>query len=419
MSLRRQICVYFKDRRRRWFKYCSKLQQRVFRQLTALIRSICCKYYKFCRGGVNEIALDSQLHLPCLFLDINVKSTADTKTASVQQRGAACILRDMKAFVTAPALCLRAQKRRHLCRRRIVRACEHPNAVAMPEQPPAAAPAQSPIDPTQPERLVYSAALQGYAEQRAAGLISPFLSNEGEEWADAWTLSVLPRKAVELKNQYSRVGILIEHNFSDFEAAPGADDAFHRATLEDLSRAKARLVYNATGLPSLAETHDLAIDAPESGSKIHKTLQQGYYTRNVAAEGDIMIDRVRPISDENRATRFVSCVAYFDGEMEIVTHGTAVVSIAFSAARYATVATAAAFDDLYKMLTRRLGLQLFTPEQGRAQAAASDVGEAKKYVGAIMLRERLMREGKLLDDGIVKVSSFLNHMVDVDLMEEC
>lgn len=293
---------------------------------------------------------------------------------------------------------------------------QHQSLAQVPQQP--TKPSVE-IDPTEPENLVYSATLQGYSEQRAAGLIPPFLANEGEEWADAWTLSVLPRKAVELKNQYSRVGILIEHNFADFIAAPGAEETFERATLEDLSRAKARILYKASGLPSVAETHDLAIDAPESGSKIHKTLQQGYYTRDVAGEGDVMIDRVRPISDENRATRFCSCVAYFDGEMEIVTHGSAIVAMAFSAARYVTVATAAAFDDLYKMLTRRLGLALYTPEQSRAQLAAGSRNETKKFVGATMLRERLMREGKLLDDGIVKVSSFLNHMVDVDLMEEC
>lgn len=279
------------------------------------------------------------------------------------------------------------------------------------------APAETVVDATKPETLVYSAALERYAEDRAEGLIAAMEGSE--EWGDAWILAVEPHKAQELKKQYSRVGILMEHNFSDFAMVPAAAADDKLCSLEEVSRAKARLLYKATGMPAIAETHDLCIDAPESGSKIHKTLQQAYYTRRVAEEADLMIDRVRPISDENRVTRFSSCVSYFDGEMEITTYGCAEVAIIFSAARYTTIATAVAFDDLYKALTRRLGLTLYTPSARRAQMAASETEETKKLAGATMLRERLMREGKLLDDGIVKVSSFLNHMVDVDLMEEC
>lgn len=264
-----------------------------------------------------------------------------------------------------------------------------------------------------------SPGLDDFAEQRAAGLIAPFVPSDDGEWVDCWTLAVTAQKALELSNQYSRVGILIEKNFPDFGPADGAEEAFAHASLEDLSRAKARAVYAATGLPSVAETHDLAIDPPESGSSINKTLQQGYYTRDMETEADVMIDRVRPISDEQRLTTFCSVVAYYDGEMEIVTHGSVTVAIVFSAARYCTIAIAQAFDDLYKTLSRKLGLKLYNPAKEQAHAEAASTEQSKKLVGAMMLRERLLREGKLLEDGIVKVSSFLNHLVDVDLMEEC
>lgn len=38
-------------------------------------------------------------------------------------------------------------------------------------------------------------------------------------------------------------------------------------------------------------------------------------------------------------------------------------------------------------------------------------------VGETLLRERIMREGKVLGDDTNKVSSFVNHMVDPDLIE--
>lgn len=328
---------------------------------------------------------------------------------------------DMASFIVGPGLPLKTRKFR-LCSTRPLRASE----LRACEGAPAAnlvAPEEDKATvvrgPVQSRELVAAPSLGEYAEQRAAGLISPFIPRRDDEWTDAWALAVAPRKAQELKNQYSRVGILIERNFPDFGPAPSAEEQYSMASIEDISRAKARVVYEATGLPSIAETHDLAIDPPESGSKMNKTLQQGYYTRNVEVDGDIMIDRVRPISDENRATRFYSCVAYFDGEMEIVTHGSATVAITFSAARYATIAIACAFDELYKILSRRLGLTLCSPGPSSMHHSENDDGSKKKLAGATMLRERLMREGKMLKDGIIKVSSFLNHMVDVDLMEEC
>lgn len=245
------------------------------------------------------------------------------------------------------------------------------------------------------------------------------MDDPNEDWADAWALSVSPRKGYELRNQYARVAILIESNFSDFVAADGCQDAFKNATLDEIAMAKARAVYEVTGLPAIAETSDLAIDAPESGSRINKSMQQGYYTRNVEEDADPMIDRVRPISDENRITRFKSSVAYYDGEIEIMKNGSVDVAIAFSRQKYATIATTAAMDELYKELTRRLGLTFDDFERTKKAAEAVDQSEKKILVGATLLKERILRDGKMLREGILKVSSFLNHMVDTDLMEVC
>lgn len=267
--------------------------------------------------------------------------------------------------------------------------------------------------------FLYSASLNEYKEQKEAGLLSAAVDSSSE-WNDAWALAVQPRKGEELKNQYSRVGIRVQYNFDDFVEAEGCGNAFTNATLEDIALTKAKLVYESTGLPAIAETHDLYIEAPESGNKINKTLQQGYYTRNVEEEGDALIDRVRPISDENRITRFCSAAAYYDGEIQLVTRKEAKVAIIFSGAHYVTIAITAATDDIYKALSYRLGLTLTNPGKSRTGADTDDEGEEEKpLVGATLLKERILREGKVLNDSILKVSSFMNHMVDTDLMDVC
>lgn len=267
--------------------------------------------------------------------------------------------------------------------------------------------------------IVFSASLQEYREQREAGLIAPVLDENQSEWSDAWALAVSPRKAHELANQYSRVSILMANNFDDFVVAAGCGERYEMVGLEEIAHTKARLVYEGTGLPGIAEVSDFAIDAPESGSRINKTLQQGYYTREVEREADEMVERVRPISDENRMTKFNSAVAYYDGEIEIVKTQSVSVAIAFSGLQYATIATTGALDELYKALTRRLGLKLDVGGGG-GDGERDEEGEGGKVlVGATLLKERILRDGKILNDNIIKVSSFLNHMVDTELMESC
>ncbi len=138
------------------------------------------------------------------------------------------------------------------------------------------------VDPTYPEKLVYSPSLNECAEQREAGLISPFLANEGEELGDSWTLSVVPKKAKEVKNQYSRVGILIEKDFPDFGPAQGEDESFAQASLEDLWRAKARactappdycLSRRRTTYPSTRQSLAARLTKPCSRGNTHETLR--------------------------------------------------------------------------------------------------------------------------------------------------
>lgn len=268
--------------------------------------------------------------------------------------------------------------------------------------------------------FLHSPCLQEYKEQREAGLVSYSLYDLPDDISDVWALAVGPSKATELKNQYSRFGVLIEHNFADFASAEGCTDAFRNATIDEIAFAKAKAVYDDTGMPAIAEFSDMTIEPPKSGSNINKTMQQGYYTRLVDTEGDAMIDRVRPISDANRMAIFKSAVAYYDGEMHVVVQRAASVAMAFASAYHVTIAIASALDELFKQLSRRLNLTFDSPENSKWRAEDGEgQSEGKRLVGATMLKERLLREGKMLSDNIIKVSSFVNHKVDTELMEVC
>lgn len=270
-----------------------------------------------------------------------------------------------------------------------------------------------------PGEFLNSPSLNKYLEERQEG-IPRSTSALSSEWSDTWALSVDARRGFELKNQYSRVGILIELNFSDFEPAEDCMEAYKNATLQEIALTKARAVYEATRLPCIAEMSDMSIDPPEPGSRLNKSLQQGYYTRNIATEADTMLDRVRPISDENRLTRFSSVAVYFDGENEVVAAQSVDVAMAFSAASKSLIASTGALDSLFKELTRKFGLTLISSDGTSSWGNNLQRGKkGKVMIGATLLRERIVREGKILGDGIIKVSSFLNHMVDTDLVEVC
>lgn len=274
-------------------------------------------------------------------------------------------------------------------------------------------------DPDGGSPLLASELLIDYSERRAAGLLPPLPVGEQQEFADAWAAAVGPRKYAELKNAYARLGVLIHVNFEDF-AAPDAS-AFARAadsTLSTLAAAKARAVYMATGLPGISEASDFAIEPPSLDGRVTKSRQTGYYTRAIDGEADDMIAKVQPISDVNRMTRFRSAVAYYDGEAEIITHGVAAVAIEYASAKNASIAQSAAFDELYRRLMRRFRLELSSFEASESVREQSRTPR-RRYVGAMLLRERILREGKVLSGGILKVSSFLNHQVDAQLAMTC
>mmetsp|Transcript_18137 Transcript_18137/g.72607 ORF Transcript_18137/g.72607 Transcript_18137/m.72607 type:complete len:522 (-) Transcript_18137:1806-3371(-) len=259
-----------------------------------------------------------------------------------------------------------------------------------------------------------SISLDRFIEDKEDGYIPAIESGFVGEFTRVWSAAIHPdARFREAKNQYGRVGVNLGYNFSDFFADPEADLSDMR--LEDESMIKAKLTYLATGLPSLSISTSWEVENPGAQGP------QSYFHRTmVPADVDVLVQRLRPRSDKNRKIIFRSIAGFFDGEKELLTEGICEVAIHFASSRYASIAVASALDNMFKEHWKNLNLQFVdhdnaseVDEELRTQATSN------KRVGGTLLKQRILREGKVLNGGILKVSSFVNHMVDVDLMDIC
>ncbi len=88
----------------------------------------------------------------------------------------------------------------------------------------------------------------------------------------------------------------------------------------------------------------MSIDPPEDGSQINKISHQEWHALNVVEEANARMYRVGSVTDESRYTEFEPVVAYYDGEVEIVTTASVVVSIVFRRAQYLSCAVTVTLD---------------------------------------------------------------------------
>lgn len=97
--------------------------------------------------------------------------------------------------------------------------------------------------------------------------------------------------------------------------------------------------------------------------------------------------------------------------------------ILFADSTHATIPISAALDKLFIQVSQSLDLKFVGSDSFEDFYAMQDElksgQQRKRAAGALLLRQKLLRETTVLDLDILKVSSFLNHMVDVELMEAC
>ena len=226
-----------------------------------------------------------------------------------------------------------------------------------------------------------------------------------------------------LKGCFRNYGIQFADNFGDWK-----DESLHDslATIEDVASYKARQVYNVTGLPCIASrtsfevepVPDLNTGGAATGraavANANPRVASGYRFNDVGAHVDYICDALRPLSQPDRVTRFRTCLCYFDGEMEVFDYGVCDVDILYANSMRTFIPVSQAINEMMRTLELSFGLDYQRWIKGRVDEGTSGLGTA-----GLKLRDRVLKEGKVLPNDIIDVSAFMDSQVDVNLMDEC
>ncbi|CAJ1959242.1 unnamed protein product [Cylindrotheca closterium] len=246
-------------------------------------------------------------------------------------------------------------------------------------------------------------------------------------WVTAFDNGVF-RNIVGLMREY---GVEFADNFGDFESTRPEDGLY---TVEDVASFKARKVYEVTGLPTVSCHTSFEIEPVPPTSPIPKTkgsvtvptntppprssnprVLSGYRICDIGMHVDYICDAMRPVSEPTRVTRFSSCVCYYDGEMEIFEHAVCDVDLHFSNSLRTDIPLSKAIHDMTDMLKLTHGLEY----QKYLRQHMDDVLGGSLGPASVKLRDRVLRDGKVLPNKIIDVSAFMDSQVDVNLMDDC
>jgi xanthine phosphoribosyltransferase len=226
-----------------------------------------------------------------------------------------------------------------------------------------------------------------------------------------------------LVGTFCNYGVQFADNFGDFQDGCIEDGL---GTIEDIASFKARKVFEVTGLPCIAVRTSFEIEpvpnlntgvAPAGRSAVinaNPRVASGYRFNDIGMHVDYMCEALQPLSEPSRVTRFKTCLCYYDGEIEIYDYGVCDCDLLFANSMKTFIPVSAAINEMIKTLELTLGLQYQQWLTKRMEEAASG------YSGASMkLRDRVLKEGRVLPNDIIDVSAFMDSLIDVNLMDEC
>lgn len=91
-------------------------------------------------------------------------------------------------------------------------------------------------------------------------------------------------------------------------------------TYEENALGKAKFYYQLSGLPTLADDSGLSVDALGGEPGVHSRNWPGHRGTDEELLA-MLLDKMKDVATEKRTANFVTVVAYWDGEKEIVTRG--------------------------------------------------------------------------------------------------
>mmetsp|Transcript_3887 Transcript_3887/g.7472 ORF Transcript_3887/g.7472 Transcript_3887/m.7472 type:complete len:785 (-) Transcript_3887:63-2417(-) len=244
--------------------------------------------------------------------------------------------------------------------------------------------------------------------------------NEIEGFDRMWVSAIDDACFRNLVGSFRNYGVEFACNFGEWE--DGCDnDAFQ--SIEDLASYKARKVYEVTGLPAIASRTSFEVEparVPDRSTPMNRMLQNtrvtsGYRFNSVGDHVDYLIEALKPYSEPTRVTRFRSCFCFYDGEIEIFDYGELDCDIYFANSARTFIPMSCGIDGIGKTLQLAFGLDF----QGWLRKKVRDAMHRNESRVSKQLRDRILKEGKVLPNNIVDVSAFMDSMVDVNLMDDC
>ena len=235
-----------------------------------------------------------------------------------------------------------------------------------------------------------------------------------------------------LVGNFRNYGIQFADNFGDWQDGCAEDGLI---SIEDMASFKARKVYEVTGLPCIASRTSFEVEPvplnlpqqlqqqssePPSRQKINPAYQNprvvsGYRINDIAMNVEYLCNALRPLSEPTRVTRFKSCLCFYDGELEVFDYGVCDVDMYYCNSMRTFIPMAQAINNLLQTLQLTFGLEYQKFLKGRMDEAMgiSSGGASMK------LRDRVLKDAKVLPNDIIDVSRFMDSQVDVNLMDDC
>lgn len=257
---------------------------------------------------------------------------------------------------------------------------------------------------------------------KARAYFSALEPNALEGYDTMWVSAIDNACFNNLQGVFRNYGIQFADNFGDWQDGRVEDGIEY--SLEDIASYKARQVYQATGLPCIASRTSFEIEPVPTRTNTRATgrpgvnenprVLSGYRFNDIGVHVDYMCEALRFFSEPTRVTRFRSCLCYFDGEVEIFDYGTADVDLHFANSMRTFIPMAQAIQEMMQKLQLTFGLEYEKWLKKRMDETMGAFGGA-----SLKLRDRVLKEGKVLPNDIIDVSAFMDSKVDVNLMDDC
>lgn len=233
-----------------------------------------------------------------------------------------------------------------------------------------------------------------------------------------WVCAIDSACYQNLAGVFRNYGVQFADNFGDFEDSSDMDGLY---SIEDVASYKARKVFEVTGLPVITARTSFEVEPippPIPGGVVPRSqnplVSSGYRFNNIGVHVDHMIEALKPVSEPKRVCRYRTCLCYYDGEMELYEFSCLDCDIHWATSLRTFIPMNQAINQICKTLQLTFGLEYMKWLKTSQAEATSRFGNA-----VTQLRDRVLKDGRVLPNDIIDVSAFMDSMVDVNLMDDC